>query len=665
MFSEYYTSDVQAINPPLLQVPTLGRIHCALLTCRLTSNPSSSIRHPHHALQVRKASFGEQPRQQPASHHITEQKGTSILHIMAPPAEISIPSTILSTGESKPYTLYNIALRLPLRSFVVQKRYSDFTALHNALTSHVGSPPPAPLPAKSWFKSTVSNPDLTESRRRGLETYLRAIAESPDRRWRDVPAWRAFLNLPAGGSGGSTSNSAVSAPGLSATATTTSTTISARGGSAGASSSSSDPATWLDLHREMKGCLHDARLALARRDAAAESSNGAAAAEAGAAAKRALVRAGALLGTLGDGLRAIQEGSRLGEGEVRRRRDLLASGRVEKEGLERLSNSLAASASAQAGNVGQGAGGGREGWASGTDKAALLGGRSGARTGGRVLGVPLAESGHTRELDNEGVVQLQRRMMGEQDEQVDVLAAIVRRQKEMGVRINEEIETQTEMLDRLNEDTDRVGGKTGAGAGASALFTFVVFPGVLTAMEGIVWLRWVAGRATDAVARCLELVFVLSTNYPLKEWKQSKGILGASRPTVNGPLKRWSAMSIELIQASDTVSACSWIGWQYGTMPVRAAHTCDFEVPNGHQSRVMPGSGQLQAAANYLPCHANTENRRDVPRSVAGQRGGWEIGSTTSVEPSVNAQESHKPGNCFANYPSSLTVSRPIYDVSS
>ncbi|CRK14137.1 hypothetical protein BN1723_017372, partial [Verticillium longisporum] len=55
---------------------------------------------------------------------------------MAPPAEISIPSTILSTGESKPFTLYNITLRLPLRSFVVQKRYSDFASLHSSLTTH-------------------------------------------------------------------------------------------------------------------------------------------------------------------------------------------------------------------------------------------------------------------------------------------------------------------------------------------------------------------------------------------------------------------------------------------------------------------------------------------------------------------------------------------------
>ncbi|TQN70986.1 Vacuolar morphogenesis protein 7-like protein [Colletotrichum shisoi] len=359
---------------------------------------------------------------------------------MAPPAEISIPSTILSTGESKPYTLYNITLRLPLKSFVVQKRYSDFTALHQTLTSLVGSPPPKPLPAKSWFKSTVSSPELTEQRRQGLEAYLRAIAESPDRRWRDTTAWRAFLNLPSTGVG-STSNSAASAHGL------------ITNGRAGAG----DPTTWLDLHREMKTCLHDARNHLARRDGAVDANNTTAAAEAGAAAKRSLVKAGTLVSTLTDGLRAMQEGGRLGDGELRRRRDLLSSARVEREGLDKLSNSMAQ------GSTGGGSGG-REGWASTGDKAALLGGggsnrNGGARTGGRVLGAPLPENERTRELDNSGVVQLQRQMMSEQDEQVNTLAAIVRRQKEMGLRINDEVQEQTKMLDRLNEDADRVGGK--------------------------------------------------------------------------------------------------------------------------------------------------------------------------------------------------------------
>ncbi|KAI8215555.1 Vacuolar morphogenesis protein 7-like protein [Colletotrichum sp. SAR 10_76] len=355
---------------------------------------------------------------------------------MAPPAEISIPSTILSTGEAKPYTLYNITLRLPLRSFVVQKRYSDFATLHQSLTEQVGAPPPKPLPGKSWFKSTVSSPDLTEQRRQGLEAYLRAIAESPDRRWRDTSAWRSFLNLPSTGGGGSTSNSAASAHGL---------ITSGRAGAA-------DPTTWLDLHREMKSNLHEARLSLSRRDAAAENNNSTAAAEAGAAAKRALVKAGTLIGNLTAGLRTMQEKGALGDGELRRRRDLLSSARVDREGLERLSNSMSQNGRAA-----------REGWASSGDKAALLGGASGsssgARTGGRVLGAPLPETERTRELDNDGVVLLQRQMMSEQDEQVNTLAAIVRRQKEMGLQINDEVEAQTKMLDRVNEDADRVGGK--------------------------------------------------------------------------------------------------------------------------------------------------------------------------------------------------------------
>ncbi|EQL03812.1 SNARE complex subunit [Ophiocordyceps sinensis CO18] len=84
---------------------------------------------------------------------------------MAPPPEIAIPSTSVSDeGSSKPFTLYNITLRLPLRSYVVQKRYSEFAKLHNTLVEQVGSPPPEPLPGKHWLKSTVKSADLARGR---------------------------------------------------------------------------------------------------------------------------------------------------------------------------------------------------------------------------------------------------------------------------------------------------------------------------------------------------------------------------------------------------------------------------------------------------------------------------------------------------------------------
>ncbi|KAI1086695.1 Phox-like protein [Rostrohypoxylon terebratum] len=351
---------------------------------------------------------------------------------MAPPAEITIPTTSQHPPDdnSKPYTLYNITLRLPLRTFVVQKRYSDFATLHQTLTSLVGAPPPAPLPGKSWFKSTVSSPELTEDRRRGLEAYLRAIAESPDRRWRDTPAWRTFLNLP---SMSSTSNSAAS--------------IRAGYGipskDAANAAAAQDPGTWLDLHGEMKRDFQEARRCLAKRDSATDNS---AALEAGSAAKKALVKAGSLLTVLGDGLRAMSDARRLGEGEIRRRKDLLAAARVEREDLEKLSTTVSAAAKAS-----------QKGMPSAADKAALLG--NGPKTGRRVLGAPLPETERTRELDNRGVMQLQRQMMKEQDQDVEELTKIIRRQREMAEAIHREVEEQTDMLDHVNNQVDILSSK--------------------------------------------------------------------------------------------------------------------------------------------------------------------------------------------------------------
>jgi regulator of vacuolar morphogenesis len=82
-----------------------------------------------------------------------------------------------------------------------------------------------------------------------------------------------------------------------------------------------------------------------------------------------------------------------------------------------------------------------------------------SRPSGRVLGAPVPETDKTRQLDNEGVVQLQRQLMQDQDLDVEELAKIVRRQREMGLAIHGELELQNEMLDRVDKDVDRVKGK--------------------------------------------------------------------------------------------------------------------------------------------------------------------------------------------------------------
>lgn len=221
-------------------------------------------------------------------------------------------------------------------------------------------------------------------------------------------------------------------------------------GSAG--QAAQEPQVWLDLHREMKGLLQDARMFLGRRDGATTAH---AQYEAGANAKRCLVKAGGLLGNLEEGLKIMGEGEKrgqggkIGQGELRRRKDLLGSARVERDGLEKLAVSLAAkSQKAASGSAA----------ATQQDKNALFG-PGVSKPGGRVLGVPVPETAKTKELDNNGVVQLQKQMMQDQDQDVEELAKIVRRQKEMGYAIHGELEEQNEMLRRMDEDVDRVQGK--------------------------------------------------------------------------------------------------------------------------------------------------------------------------------------------------------------
>ncbi|KAJ9602106.1 hypothetical protein H2200_013466 [Cladophialophora chaetospira] len=355
---------------------------------------------------------------------------------MAPQVEIAIPSTTLSDG-SKPYTLYNITLRLPLRSFTVQKRYSDFLTLHSGLTDQVGSPPPCTLPGKSWFSKTVSNPQLTEERRHGLEAYLKTINEIDDSRWRTTSVWRAFLNLPS-----SFANSTSSKAGA---------LHSVISGPGGGGAPITDPVTWLDVHRDLKTQLQDARLNLTNRDQASTTQKQH---EASAAAKSHLVKASGLITALEEGLTNIQKvvdggwgGQKLGEGEVRRRKDLIASAKKDRDGLENLLNAMVTKSKLD------------QTVASIQQTHELMGGAPNSKpkvSGGRVLGKETAE---TRELGNQGVLQLQKDKMADQDLDVEELRKIVQRQKELGIAINQELEVQNDMLRMVDEDVDRVQGK--------------------------------------------------------------------------------------------------------------------------------------------------------------------------------------------------------------
>ena len=80
-----------------------------------------------------------------------------------------------------------------------------------------------------------------------------------------------------------------------------------------------------------------------------------------------------------------------------------------------------------------------------------------------MLGGPLKETDKTRELDNSGVLQLQKQVMEEQEQDVLEIGKAVSRMKEMGIMINEELVVQNQMLNLLEGDVDRVQGKIDVG----------------------------------------------------------------------------------------------------------------------------------------------------------------------------------------------------------
>ncbi|KAK6070897.1 PX domain-containing protein [Seiridium cupressi] len=178
-------------------------------------------------------------------------KGTQDgLYAIALPIDVSIHSTSIRTQPciSRPYTLYNITLQTSSATAVVQKRYSDFLALRNSLYSMVGTWPLGSLPRKHWLRSTVRSPELTESRRKALEYYLRTLAETPDRRGREAPAWRQFMQLPRVEQA---STSLGSADKGASVCTLNQSMVDV---------SKNEPHTWSDPHTGVGGNVHDGQL---------------------------------------------------------------------------------------------------------------------------------------------------------------------------------------------------------------------------------------------------------------------------------------------------------------------------------------------------------------------------------------------------------------------
>ncbi|PWN54355.1 hypothetical protein IE53DRAFT_383049 [Violaceomyces palustris] len=81
------------------------------------------------------------------------------------------------------------------------------------------------------------------------------------------------------------------------------------------------------------------------------------------------------------------------------------------------------------------------------------GGGTGSHQDANGTARPPAQEDHiTRQLDDNGLLSLQEQAMKDQDEQLLGLAAILRRQRQMGLAINQELTEQNELLQQLDDE---------------------------------------------------------------------------------------------------------------------------------------------------------------------------------------------------------------------
>jgi regulator of vacuolar morphogenesis len=339
---------------------------------------------------------------------------------------VTIP-THEERSDPKPHVVYAINIQARIRSWQMWRRYSEFVDLHTELTKSTGSPPPAHLPPKHTFSllRSLSNVKLIEERRVGLELYLRAIISAKDDKWRESYALREFLGVPPGKQG--------TGPPAQFTS-----------------------ASWLDEHMELQGRIRDVRASINKRDALSDLGDIGASHKSNVEAKQKLASTITRIGALGTGLEELRKMG-LSDGELQRRTDMVA--RLQDD-CEKLGKML--TIARQTARLVDGA---SSKTAPSSDREVLLGSSAPLKPFARVFGAAPSkpqETDETRPLDDVGVLQLQEVKIQEQDVQLSQLSTILHRQKHLAGAIGAELAVQNELLDELNHDVDRVGGKLSA-----------------------------------------------------------------------------------------------------------------------------------------------------------------------------------------------------------
>ncbi|KAJ1992452.1 hypothetical protein GGI25_000123 [Coemansia spiralis] len=420
---------------------------------------------------------------------------------------VKIPTTETRT-EPDTHTEYGLQVQGPVRSWTVWRRYNEFLTLANDLSREFpGVETPVPLPPKSltsWFakipafalpglsdNSNVGQLEFVEERRRALERYIQSMIMSEDDRWRTSKTLQKFL---APGTKGAKYLAGKNGMPNSASMS------ESEAGSINSDGSWITPASWLNDQRDAEQLARDVRQSIVRRENALTRNEVSVSHQCLLQAKRQLTELGRTLKTLEQGLEMIK--SSLTSGELLRRQDMLMRMNEEKGNLNRivlgtglvsgssdrttlLSGASSGNSNARViGRAGSGTAGAagttynlpgsmpmntqgvaqqqqRAGGTSndiGSSKAAAS--RQAPRSR-RIFGnssLP-QETNETRGLDDQGLLQMQNQRMEEQDQLAAELSAHLRRQREMGLAIGNELDIHNQLLGELEQDLDRTGNK--------------------------------------------------------------------------------------------------------------------------------------------------------------------------------------------------------------
>ena len=389
---------------------------------------------------------------------------------------------------------YTIVMQTFIRQWTVNRRYSQFDTLNARLMKRFPSRTlPAELPPKHFsllptFKKQDLSPVQMEERRQGLENYLRAILMAEDPRWRECDEWKAFLQYPL-------------ARNLSFS------TIHSNNSGSTLASVKEEPAynsaTWTSKFHEQETLISNVRAISRKREAVMQR---------GAAieAQKLVNEARPILNGIKETLKLLEkwleENSKkeLTDGERRRRADLVKGLNGDIKTLEKLFSTtitaqnninnalLDPSQPARPLNAARNSPLQQQQhrWPDNlefspgspqtrSDKSfqqfatspsssnrsssphnvpQLL--RTNTRPqSSRVFGNTSSqtqETGETRKLDNQGLLQFQQVQLKRQDSQLEQLSKVLSKQKEMGWQIHDELKLQQEMLTELDENIDQV-----------------------------------------------------------------------------------------------------------------------------------------------------------------------------------------------------------------